>query len=409
MLKKIFFAIFCFFSFFGLISADNLSDYYSSEDLSDYFGTMKACDKEGGENDCRNGNEYKFYLKLYDIYYLYQNKYNVKLDLPLIVSALYYGDEQLPTVYKNNLNNYNRADLKNKNKVTNLDWEYDFKSSSCYQYLNSNDSSYDMQILAKGMVTKKITYSCSDGSSGETKDVETSNYSKETLECENGDYDKDSVKATYELDLDKYDKFLLEYIKYKYHTAGSDKKCDDKSSVASGDYSSDINFLTGNFSPIHYYNQGDYGEPYGSYGTIATHGCGPTSLAIVISSITGVDHDPVEITNYVCEHGGCTGGGTAWANITSTGEDYGLDVTNTSNRQEVIDALGKGDSLVIVIMCAGHFTSGGHFIVLTGVTSDGKVTVADPASRDRSTEWDFDTVAGESCGGGNYWIMKKGS
>ena len=30
---------------------------------------------------------------MYDIYYLYKNKYNITLDLPLIMSALYYGDE----------------------------------------------------------------------------------------------------------------------------------------------------------------------------------------------------------------------------------------------------------------------------------------------------------------------------
>lgn len=223
-LKKFVFINFCFFSFLNLTFAKTNADYYSSSDLSDYFGTMKACSNDGSANDCRNGNEYKFYLKLYDIYYLYQNKYNVKLDLPLIVSALYYGNEQLPTVYKNNLNSYNRADLKNKSVVTNLDWEYDYKNSSCYTYLNANDFSYDMQILAKGMVTKKISYLCTDGSKKDTVDIETSNYSKDTLVCENGEYDKDSITATYELDLKKYDDFLLEYIKYKYHTPGSEIK-----------------------------------------------------------------------------------------------------------------------------------------------------------------------------------------
>ena len=114
-----------------------------------------------------------------------------------------------------------------------------------------------------------------------------------------------------------------------------------------------------------------------------------------------------EITNYVCEHGGCTSVGTVWGNITSTAIDYGLDATQTTDRQAVIDALGTGKALVIVIMCAGHFTGGGHFIVLTGVTSSGKVTVADPASRDRSTECDFNIVAEETCGA--YWIIKEKS
>ena len=39
-------------------------------------------------------------------------------------------------------------------------------------------------------------------------------------------------------------------------------------------------------------------------------------------------------------------------------------------------------------MAKGHFTSNGHFIVLRGITEDGKVLVADPASYKRSgQEW----------------------
>lgn len=202
----------------------NDSKRYNSKDLSDYFGVRQACTNDGSESDCRNGNEYKFYLKMYDIYYLYRNKYNVKLDLPLIMATLYYNNEQLPTVFKENLNKYDRKALKDKKQITNLDWEYDYKKDPCYTYLNANDFSYDMQILAKNMVTKKITYKCSDGTSNEALDIEISNYSNETLKCNSGSYDKDSVSATYELDRKKYDKFLLEYIKLKYHTKGTDKK-----------------------------------------------------------------------------------------------------------------------------------------------------------------------------------------
>ena len=77
------------------IIADEKS-IYNSDDLSDYFGTKQSCTNDGTENDCRNGNEYKFYLKMYDMYYLYKNKYNITLDLPLIMAALYYNNEQLP-------------------------------------------------------------------------------------------------------------------------------------------------------------------------------------------------------------------------------------------------------------------------------------------------------------------------
>ncbi len=236
-MKKIILIFLIIFMFVGVNRAYEISDYYDSSDLSDYFGTMKACTNDNSDDDCRNGNEYKFYLKMYDLYYLYQNKYKVTLDLPLIMAALYYNNEELPTVFANNLNRYDRNSLKNENQITNLDWEYDFKNDPCYTYLNANDFSYDMQILAKNMVKKSITYKCKKDDSEEkneeesneesndelkAEDIEKSNYSKETLKCEDGEYDKESIKESYELDLKKYKDFLIEYVKLKYHTPGTE-------------------------------------------------------------------------------------------------------------------------------------------------------------------------------------------
>ena len=43
---------------------------------------------------------------------------------------------------------------------------------------------------------------------------------------------------------------------------------------------------------------------------------------------------------------------------------------------------------VIASMGKGHFTNGGHFIVLIGVTDSGKILVYDPVSVNRSNqEW----------------------
>ena len=48
-------------------------------------------------------------------------------------------------------------------------------------------------------------------------------------------------------------------------------------------------------------------------------------------------------------------------------------------------------------MGPGHFTSAGHFIVLTDVDENGQITVADPGSEERSNQtWDKDLVASEA-------------
>ena len=77
--------------------------------------------------------------------------------------------------------------------------------------------------------------------------------------------------------------------------------------------------------------------------------------------------------------------------------------------QAMVDALADG-KLVVAIMAKGHFTNSGHFIVLRGVTAEGKILVADPASRKRSEqEWDLSIILDEArkgaAAGGPFWAI----
>lgn len=91
---------------------------------------------------------------------------------------------------------------------------------------------------------------------------------------------------------------------------------------------------------------------------------------------------------------------------------FGLEVScNIKKGQEIVDALSEG-KVVIAIMGKGHFTSSGHFLVLRGVTSEGKVLVADPASEKRTNqEWDLDVIMSEvkhgSDAGEPFWVVSK--
>lgn len=162
---------------------------------------------------------------------------------------------------------------------------------------------------------------------------------------------------------------------------------------------------------IWYFDQTDYKEPYGSYGTIATHGCGPTAMAIAVSSILKEEHNPVELTNYACSNGYCTNGGTAYAFFGAAAKKYDLKIkqVSKSNSDEIFAALNGGKSIVIVIMGPGKFTSGGHFITLTG--SDGnQVFVHDPNNGDGKKYnklWDFNVIKSEAKGSSPFWIISK--
>ena len=175
----------------------------------------------------------------------------------------------------------------------------------------------------------------------------------------------------------------------------------------------DITFVDGATDVI-YYNQLDVryaDEPYGT-DKLGTHGCGPTALAIVISSLTDRLVDPVEMAEWSVANGGwCMGNGSYHSLIPNGAAAFGLNVVgNVQNEpQKIVDALAEG-KLVIALMSKGHFTTSGHFIVLRGVKGSGKILVADPISMSRSErEWDFELILKEARkgadAGGAFWII----
>lgn len=166
-----------------------------------------------------------------------------------------------------------------------------------------------------------------------------------------------------------------------------------------------------------YYNQADTrwkDISYGQTGTIGRSGCGPTSLSIVVSSLTDKKVDPVQMSKWAYENGYyCEGVGSYHTLIPDGAKYFGLKVEGctVNEPQKIVDALTDG-KLIIAIMSKGHFTNGGHFIVLRGVTSDKKILVADPVSQKRSEEkWDLSIILNEANkgadAGGPFWIISK--
>ena len=150
---------------------------------------------------------------------------------------------------------------------------------------------------------------------------------------------------------------------------------------------------------------------HAQHDNIGGYGCGPTCMAMVVSSLTDDLVDPVEMAKWSYEHGyWCSGSGSYHALIPAAAEAWGLPVSGctASEPQRITDALSSG-KLVVAIMSAGHFTSSGHFIVLRGV-KDEKILVADPASRTRSEQsWELSIILNEASkaagSGGPFWII----
>lgn len=175
----------------------------------------------------------------------------------------------------------------------------------------------------------------------------------------------------------------------------------------------DVRFTDG-ATEVVYFNQLDdryANEPYGT-DNIGGYGCGPTSMSIVVSSLTSDIVDPVEMSEWAYENGyWCSKSGSYHSLIPGAAQAWGLPVSGctASEPQRIVDALGQG-KLVVALMSKGHFTSSGHFMVLRGVTSDGQILVADPASYSRSEkEWDLSIILDEAStragSGGPFWII----
>lgn len=172
-----------------------------------------------------------------------------------------------------------------------------------------------------------------------------------------------------------------------------------------------ITYVQGGIGNVIYWNQGDYAAyDYGyGCGSIKACGCGPTSVAIVASTILNKPITPVETTKAVCNLGGCTSGGSYNSTLGKTlSQVYGIKVETTTDDQKVINALATNKAIVIAHMGFGTFTSGkGHYIVLTGVNDKKQVSVADPGSRNRTEKkwFDFSIIISEKKG--QYTIAYK--
>lgn len=164
-----------------------------------------------------------------------------------------------------------------------------------------------------------------------------------------------------------------------------------------------------------YYNQADpqyANAPYGT-DTIGPYGCGPVAMAIVVSTLARQTVDPIQMAEWAYANGyWYKGRGSLHTLIPDAAKAWGLSVSGcTADEGDRLRAALSQQKLVVAIMGEGHFTDSGHFIVLRGLDENGKVLVADPASRERSTQvWDLELIldeARENAGkaGGPFWII----
>lgn len=143
------------------------------------------------------------------------------------------------------------------------------------------------------------------------------------------------------------------------------------------------NVQLGEYAGLTYYSQLDNRWRYNMYSsvgdssqTIGTSGCGPTSAAMVVSSIKG-NITPDSMANLYTQYGYRSANqGTYWSAFKWTADVFDIEYSECYKLDDAVVKL-KDNHYIIASCNQGLFTYGGHFIVLTGVEGD-YIKVYDP-------------------------------
>ena len=151
---------------------------------------------------------------------------------------------------------------------------------------------------------------------------------------------------------------------------------DEQGKIAYNGSDKTPNITVGEYAGLTYYSQVDSrwkNSVYTSIGdkkqTIGSSGCGPTSAAMVVSSIKGTITPDILANLYVQYGYRSANNGTYWSAFRWTADVFNIGYQETSNLNTAIDKV-KDNNYVIVSCGNGLFTYGGHFIVIVGIEGD---------------------------------------
>lgn len=130
------------------------------------------------------------------------------------------------------------------------------------------------------------------------------------------------------------------------------------------------------FTEVPHYYQSLYPDTKYGNSNIRKSGCGIACLSMVLTYLLD-EEVPIE---YLAQKYGKykTKYGSDFGLFNDTASEYGLTVTKVSDWKSVKEALENGQVVVANPRSKSIFTDGGHYIVLSGLTPDGKILVRDP-------------------------------
>ena len=161
---------------------------------------------------------------------------------------------------------------------------------------------------------------------------------------------------------------------------------------------------------IHYdavpnFYETDYPEIRYGTGSFAENGSGITSIAMVASYLTGYEYRPDQLAQWFACYTG-----NQIQTLEHISEELRLPCQRAENFHVARQALRDGKLVIALMGSSSVFTTGQHFIVLTGINEAGKITVNDP-NRNNYDLWNLQKSFAEGfregdilCGYSAAWV-----
>ena len=163
---------------------------------------------------------------------------------------------------------------------------------------------------------------------------------------------------------------------------------------------------------VPYYCQGDFADVRFNDGSVASDGCGITSFSMVASYFLDKQISPAQSAVWAMENNANTV--KSWDSFKILADHYGITFEGQykgpawdGSAETIVKALKEG-KLVIGSMEDGYFdqSGNGHYIVYTGIDSEGHIYINDPGSRERTTAGSYSQEdALSTCK--QFWIFSK--
>lgn len=159
--------------------------------------------------------------------------------------------------------------------------------------------------------------------------------------------------------------------------------------------------LRGGRGNVPYFSQEDptWGSmAYGNDGaTMADTGCGPTAMSMIATHFGGMGTSPVDMANLAQATGDRDATGTNFNFIDKASAIYGIDSTKQymPSSNYIASNLAAGNPMILSGASGKGsvpYTPAGHYVVATGIDSNGNISVNDPRGRQYSGKYNLNDV-----------------